>query len=233
MRPSSTHDFFANNSGHVGLSDVETFQTGAVTYAQWTKRLFDIALCVALIPFVAPVVAILALIVRRDGGSAFFGHSRVGRNGRIFRCWKIRSMVPDAKERLEALLADDPDARAQWKRERKLDDDPRVTRLGKFLRKSSLDELPQLWNVLTGDMSLVGPRPVPQDELDENYGSYKQVYQWMRPGITGLWQVSGRNDVTYVERVQMDVEYYHNMSLGTDLSILALTALAVVNRTGK
>ena len=202
-------------------------------YGRLSKRVLDLALCVLLIPVLLPVVAILAWVVRRDGGPAFFGHERVGKDGVPFRCLKIRSMVPDAKARLEKLLREDPDAAAQWKAERKLDNDPRITRFGAFLRKSSLDELPQLWNVLRGEMSLVGPRPVPQDELDENYGQYKWVYQTMRPGVTGLWQVSGRNDVSYDARVRMDVDYSNTMSLGLDLSIILRTALAVVNRTGK
>ena len=203
------------------------------TYGKFVKRSTDLLICLLLIPFILPIIAIVALMVRRDGGPAFFGHTRVGRNGEEFKCWKIRSMVPDAKQRLEKLLSDSPHARAQWKSERKLDDDPRITRFGNFLRKSSLDELPQLWNVVCGQMSLVGPRPVPRDELDQNYGQHRLTYLKMRPGITGLWQVSGRNDVTYAERVQMDVDYFKSLSLSLDLGIIMRTAMAVLNRTGK
>jgi exopolysaccharide production protein ExoY len=202
-------------------------------YARTYKRFLDLALCVLLIPLILPVVAVIALIVRRDGGPAFFGHERIGRDGVPFRCLKIRSMVPTAGARLQALLREDPKAAAQWKAERKLDNDPRVTWFGAFLRKSSLDELPQMWNVLRGEMSLVGPRPVPRDELDENYGRYKRIYQSMRPGVTGLWQVSGRNDVSYAERVRMDVDYANGISLWLDLTIVTRTVFAVLNSTGK
>lgn len=205
----------------------------STSYGTVQKRVVDLILCAFLIPIVAPVIAILALLARRDGGPAFFGHERIGRNGTPFRCFKIRTMVTDANERLQALLNEDPEAAAEWRRDRKLENDPRVTAIGGFLRRSSLDELPQLWNVLRGDMSLVGPRPVPRDELEENYGRFKWVYQTMRPGVTGLWQVSGRNDVSYAERVKMDVDYSKDMSLTMDLSIVAKTALAVLNRTGK
>lgn len=206
---------------------------GEFRYDRVLKRGVDLAFCLMVLPFFVPIVLLLAVVVRRDGGPVFFGHERVGRNGIPFKCLKIRSMVPDAKARLEALLEADPEAAVQWKAERKLDNDPRITPFGHFLRKSSLDELPQLLNILRGEMSLVGPRPVPQDELDENYGVQKRVYQAMRPGLTGLWQVSGRNDVSYAERVQMDVDYFKTMSLRRDLSILLRTALAVVKRTGK
>ncbi len=140
-------------------------------------------------------------------------------------------MVTDAQERLDALLESDPNARAEWDRDRKLRNDPRVTRIGNFLRKSSLDELPQIFNVLKGEMSLVGPRPVTESEL-ERYGTQQGVYLAMRPGVTGLWQVSGRNEVTYGERVSMDSTYYNSVSLGTDLRILAKTADAVLSKTG-
>jgi len=203
------------------------------TYGNIGKRLTDLILCALAIPLILPVVLILAFLARRDGGPAFFGHTRIGQNGKPFKCWKIRSMVPDAKQRLETLLAEDPAAREQWARERKLDSDPRITGFGDFLRKSSLDELPQLWNVFRGEMSLVGPRPVPSDELDQNYGQYRRVYLKMRPGVTGLWQVSGRNDVSYSERVQMDARYFKSISLKQDLSIIMHTASAVLNRTGK
>lgn len=202
-------------------------------YSRVQKRLLDLVICAVLVPLLLPVILVLAIFVRRDGGPAFFSHERIGRNGVPFKCWKLRSMVPDAKARLDKLLKQDPQAAAKWKLERKLDDDPRITRLGAVLRKCSLDELPQLWNVIRGEMSLVGPRPVPRDELDEKYGDYKWIYQTMRPGVTGSWQVSGRNDVSYDQRVQMDIAYCNKMSLGLDLMIIARTASAVLNRTGK
>ncbi|WP_299684353.1 sugar transferase [uncultured Tateyamaria sp.] len=205
--------------------------SAAPLYPSVFKRLFDVILSVILLPILLPIIAVLYIVVRSDGGPGFFGHSRVGRNGRSFKCWKVRTMVTDAQERLDALLESDPNARAEWDRDRKLRNDPRVTRIGNFLRKSSLDELPQIFNVLKGEMSLVGPRPVTESEL-ERYGTQQGVYLAMRPGVTGLWQVSGRNEVTYGERVSMDSTYYNSVSLGTDLRILAKTADAVLSKTG-
>jgi len=196
------------------------------------KRLFDIVLALVILPVVAPVVGILWLLTRMDGGKGFFGHTRIGRAGTPFKCWKIRTMVPDAEAKLQHYLAENPAAAAQWVREYKLDNDPRITPIGGFLRKTSLDELPQIWNVLCGEMSFVGPRPVIEAELVKYRGS-EWAYLSMRPGITGLWQVSGRNDVAYEERVQMDVSYARTLSAGTDLRIIGKTALAVLNRTGR
>jgi lipopolysaccharide/colanic/teichoic acid biosynthesis glycosyltransferase len=161
-----------------------------------------------------------------------FGHARVGRGGRMFRCWKIRTMVPDAESRLAAYLNLNPAAAAEWDAERKLNDDPRITRIGDIMRRTSLDELPQIWNVLIGEMSFVGPRPVTADELGK-YGISRSAYCAMRPGITGLWQVSGRNEVSYAERVALDVDYLRRMSLALDLSIIARTAGVIVRPTGK
>lgn len=196
------------------------------------KRAFDIALAILIMPVVAPVIAVLWLLTRLDGGKGFFGHTRIGHGGAAFKCWKIRTMVPDAEAKLQHYLAENPAAAAQWVREYKLDNDPRITRIGNFLRKTSLDELPQIWNVICGEMSFVGPRPVIEAELVKYHGS-EWAYLSMRPGITGLWQVSGRNDVSYAERVQMDVEYNRSLSLMGDLRIILKTGLAVVNRTGR
>ncbi|RMD88924.1 MAG: sugar transferase [Alphaproteobacteria bacterium] len=201
-------------------------------YQDGPKRRLDIAGVLLMAPLALPLIAVLWLLVRLDGGPGFFGHWRVGRDGRAFRCWKLRSMVPDAEARLEALLASDPLLRAEWRAGFKLTRDPRVTRLGRFLRKTSLDELPQLWNVLRGEMSLVGPRPVPRAELAA-YGGYAWAYLECRPGLTGLWQVSGRNDTSYEERIRLDVSYLARAGLGTDLAILARTPLAVIGCTGR
>lgn len=204
---------------------------GWLSYRDGLKRPVDIGLALLLLPIIVFIVAAFYIPVRREGGPAFFGHPRVGRDGVIFRCWKIRTMVPDAQARLEELLASDPVARAEWERDRKLRNDPRITRLGGFLRRTSIDELPQIWNVLRGEMSLIGPRPVTADEL-VRYEPHSSAYLAMRPGVTGLWQVSGRNDLSYCERVQLDVSYFQNLSLGTDMRILARTAQAVLRRTG-
>lgn len=208
-------------------------QSGPVGgYNEFAKRLLDLGFFLAVLPFVLPIVAVLYVTVRLDGGPGFFGHERVGRDGKVFRCWKLRTMVPDAEARLNALLASDPEAKKQWEDDRKLQEDPRITRFGNFLRKTSLDELPQIWNVLMGDMSVVGPRPVTEPEL-EKYGVFVVVYLAMRPGITGVWQVSGRNDVGYSERVQIDVSYYRRCSFFRDIGIILKTVGVVFARTGR
>jgi lipopolysaccharide/colanic/teichoic acid biosynthesis glycosyltransferase len=201
-------------------------------YRVFFKRAIDIALLIALAAPFAIVIALLALAVRRDGGPAFFGHKRVGQNGRMFRCWKLRTMVPNAEEVLIAYLAENPEAAKEWAMHVKLHDDPRVTRLGRFLRATSLDELPQLWNVFVGDMTFVGPRPVTLSEM-EKYAGHEQSYLSLRPGITGLWQVSGRNDTDYGQRVRLDSQYYAICSLRQDFLILFRTFGAVLRRTGK
>jgi exopolysaccharide production protein ExoY len=201
------------------------------SYERTIKRALDLFLVLILTPLALPLVLVLTSLVRLDGGCAFFVHNRVGLGGRSFPCLKIRSMVPDAEERLKQVLDHSPEAAALWKRERKLALDPRITPLGRFLRRTSLDELPQLWNVIRGDMSLVGPRPVTEEEL-ELYGPAKWAYLRRTPGITGLWQVSGRNSVSYDERVALDVAYSKNLSFMTDISILLRTASAVIRRTG-
>jgi lipopolysaccharide/colanic/teichoic acid biosynthesis glycosyltransferase len=197
------------------------------------KRLFDIAGSSALLAALLPVLLFIAVLVRADGGPALFAHERIGRGGRRFGCLKFRSMVVDSAGRLEALLAADPEARAEWDAARKLKRDPRVTAFGRFLRASSLDELPQLINVLRGEMSLVGPRPVQAAELAEHYGlAAAAEYASARPGITGLWQVSGRCDTSYTARVALDLRYLANPSLREDLRILLKTPSAVLARRG-
>jgi len=196
-----------------------------------SKRVFDLAASLALIVLLGPLLAALAFAVRCDGGSALFGHRRIGAGGKAFRCWKFRSMVPDAEAVLAHTLASDPAARAEWDRDFKLRSDPRVTPLGNFLRKSSLDELPQLFNVLKGEMSLVGPRPIVTAEV-EQYGAAIDEYRACKPGITGLWQVSGRNDVNYAERVELDRQYAQSWSLVGDLLILFRTLGVVARRSG-
>ncbi|KIC36398.1 exopolysaccharide biosynthesis protein [Leisingera sp. ANG-M7] len=185
-----------------------------------------------MLPVLAPVILLLWILARRDGGPGFFGHTRVGRDGRLFKCWKVRSMVADAEARLQAHLDADPAAAAEWERDHKLANDPRISRLGHVLRKTSLDELPQIWNVLKGEMSFVGPRPIVTRELAK-YGSSAPAYLAQTPGITGLWQVSGRNDVSYEERVALDVAYLRRRSFPGDLQIILRTGSAVLGRTGR
>ncbi len=202
------------------------------SYLRQPKRLFDLFLALLMAPVLLPLIALLWVLVRLDGGPGLFGHSRIGRNGESFRCLKIRTMVPDADVQLKRHLAANPEAAALWARDFKLENDPRVTRIGRFLRKTSLDELPQIWNVVRGDMSFIGPRPVTAPEL-ARYGAKARYYKALRPGVTGLWQVSGRNDVSYDERVALDVQYFRTASLGQDLTILCRTVGAVLNMTGK
>ena len=196
------------------------------------KRLVDVALGSVLLVVAAPFVAAMAGAVALGGGSPFYGHERVGRGGRSFRCWKIRTMRRDAAARLEDLLRIDPVARRQWIVGCKLADDPRTTRLGRFLRRTSLDELPQLWNVVTGEMSLVGPRPVTRDELGR-YGGALARYLSVRPGITGPWQVYRQAHTTYDERVAMDRAYVEGRTLRQDALLLALTLRVPFLPTGR
>jgi lipopolysaccharide/colanic/teichoic acid biosynthesis glycosyltransferase len=195
-------------------------------------RLLDISVSSILILALAPLLLLVALLIYvTDPGPVIFGHVRIGRGGQSFRCLKFRSMVTDAQERLAALLESDPEARAEWQRDHKLKSDPRITGIGSFLRQSSLDELPQLFNVLSGEMSLVGPRPIVIDEVIR-YNRYFDRYCAVRPGITGLWQVSGRNDVSYRRRVAMDVAYVRAQSFRLNLAILAMTVPSVLTSQG-
>jgi exopolysaccharide production protein ExoY len=199
------------------------------SYQYFGKRGLDLLLILLALPVVLPVVLCLAVFVALDGSLPFYSQKRVGRGGRIYTMWKLRSMVPDADAKLEACLAQDPVARAEWDSTQKLKCDPRITRFGRVLRKSSLDELPQLWNVLKGDMSLVGPRPMMPDQQDLYPGS---AYREMRPGITGLWQVSERNQSTFADRARYDAAYYRELSFATDLKVLFATVRVVVRATG-
>lgn len=195
------------------------------------KRSFDIAGAAGAIVLFAPLMAILWCLVKLDGGPALFGHTRIGAGGRPFTCWKFRSMVVNANEVLAELLRRDPAAAQAWARDFKLKHDPRITGIGRVLRETSLDELPQLWNILRGDMSLVGPRPIVREEM-ARYGVSIVAYLSCRPGLTGLWQVSGRNDVTYAERVELDQRYTLSWSLGRDISIILKTVGVVLKRSG-
>ena len=225
--------------GHVG---VEPFYTEKVFMLsirnnlarrrnRLAKRIFDLVATVIGGLLILPVLLILAVLVGIDNkGRVIFAHRRVGRKGKLFPCYKFQSMVPDAQERLEEYLAKNPEARKEWEESFKLTNDPRVTKLGAFLRKTSLDELPQIWNVLMGDMSLVGPRPIVTKEI-ERYGDYIREYYMVPPGITGMWQVNGRSDTTYEERVAMDTWYVRNWSVWIDLVYLFKTIKTVF--TGK
>ena len=195
------------------------------------KRTMDIIGSLAIITALSPVLLVLYFLIKKDGGNAIYGHPRIGRNGKEFKCLKFRSMVVNSKEVLEHLLATDPEAKAEWDKDFKLRNDPRITKVGAFIRKTSLDELPQLFNVLKGEMSLVGPRPIIKDEL-ERYEEDVDYYLMAKPGMTGLWQVSGRNDVDYETRVYFDSWYVKNWSLWNDIAILFKTVNVVLKRDG-
>ena len=195
------------------------------------KRAIDVVGASLALVLAAPLLAGLALWVRRDGGRAVYGSERVGRNGRRFSCYKLRSMREDGHEILARHLERDAGARAEWQAGFKLRDDPRITPAGRFLRRTSLDELPQFFNVLRGDMSLVGPRPILPDEVP-GYGRSLSIYQGVRPGLTGLWQTSGRSDLDYEDRVRLNKWYVRNWSLWLDVSILARTLPAVMASRG-
>jgi len=195
------------------------------------KRVVDIVGAIALGLVFSPLIVGIVVLLRRAGGPVIYRHRRVGRDGRMFECLKFRTMVPDADRALRALLEAHPELKAEWLRDHKLRNDPRITGLGRFLRRTSLDELPQIWNVLRGEMSLVGPRPVVREEL-MRYGRSLPVYLSAKPGITGLWQVTGRNDTDYRRRVALDVYYVYRQNLLLDLYILLRTTRVVLGGGG-
>jgi UDP-galactose-lipid carrier transferase len=202
-----------------------------VPFNRLLKTVFDQLAAGMLLVLFAPLLIGLALLVQADGGPVFYRQRRIGAGGREFSCLKFRTMVVDADRQLQQLLRSDPRAAAEWGADQKLADDPRITKVGRFLRQSSLDELPQLLNVLRGEMSLVGPRPIVAAEV-ARYGRNIEYYYETKPGITGLWQVSGRNDTGYAQRVKLDVWYVRNWSLGHDIAILCKTVPAVFLRHG-
>ena len=195
------------------------------------KRAFDLLFTICGGLCILPFLLVIAVMVAVDNkGNVIFAHRRIGRDGKEFKCYKFQTMIPNAQEALEKYLAENPEARKEWEESFKLTDDPRVTKLGSILRKTSLDEMPQLWNVIKGDMSLVGPRPIVAKEI-ERYGEYFREYAMVPPGITGMWQASGRSDTTYEERVEMDTWYVRNWSVWIDLMYLFKTVKIVF--TGK
>jgi Undecaprenyl-phosphate galactose phosphotransferase WbaP len=215
-----------------GLLGLEVRQSLLMAGPRLLKRLLDLmVVClvgVLVLPF---ALAIMAAILIESPGNPFYGQRRMGRGGSSFMAWKFRSMRPNADALLSGYLQAHPELHAEWIADHKLRNDPRVTRVGRLLRKTSLDELPQLWNVLRGQMSMVGPRPVVAAEIAK-YGADFELYQRVRPGLTGLWQVSGRNNLTYDERVALDAYYVRNWSVWLDAFILAKTVRVVVRGEG-
>lgn len=204
----------------------------ARSWNRYLKTIFDFALTLVGTVAISPILIFIAIWIYKDSsGPVIFKHTRIGKNGKKFPCYKFRSMCIDAKEKLAELLENDPVAKAEWERDFKLKNDPRITKSGAFLRRTSLDELPQIFNVLRGDMSLVGPRPVIEEEL-ERYGEYVNDYLMVKPGITGMWQINGRNDTSYAERVCMDSWYVRNWSIWIDNLILWRTLKSVIRCKG-
>ena len=196
------------------------------------KRFIDIFLLLLSSPVTLPVVLIVAFAVKFSSpGPVFYGHKRIGKNGKEFKCWKFRSMVIDADKQLEKILAENPDMRAEWEKDRKFTNDPRVTKIGKILRKTSIDEIPQFFNILTGEMSFIGPRPVTEPELTK-YGTKSNVILSVQPGLSGMWQISGRSDTGYEERVTLDSYYIQNWSVWLDIWIIIKTVYVVLRGKG-
>jgi len=217
---------------NIGMTQVTSVSISLPRISEVVSRCLDIAVALLALIFIIPLLATIAIAIKlSDGGPVLFSHRRIGRDGRPFGCLKFRSMVVDSEERLARLLAVDESARQEWLLDHKLRNDPRVTPLGSFLRRSSLDELPQLFNVLCGEMSIVGPRPIVQAEV-ARYGRRFASYCAVRPGITGLWQISGRNDVSYRRRVACDVVYARRKSLSRDVFIIVWTVPAVLKGQG-
>jgi exopolysaccharide production protein ExoY len=214
----------------VGVRDAWVRPQKVRVYRRTLKRWIDVGFVLMALPMVLPVMLVLVGLLKVSGQSPFYTQERVGQGGRIFKLWKLRTMVPDADARLQAYLTNDDAARQEWEAYQKLSSDPRITEFGQFLRKSSLDELPQLWNVLVGDMSLVGPRPMMVDQQELYPGA---AYFALRPGMTGSWQISDRNQSTFAQRAEFDADYERNLSLVTDLKILLATVGVVLRATGK
>jgi exopolysaccharide production protein ExoY len=219
--------------GHVARRDVirEVPDGTPSAVADLAARSFDIACALGLALVFSPVLLAASVMLGLSDGPVLFRQSRLGRGGREFPVYKFRTMVPDAPRLLEEVLAKDPALRAEWEQTFKLKNDPRVTPIGRFLRKTSLDELPQLWNIIKGDMSLVGPRPIEPFEIAK-YGRYSRHYFSQRPGLTGLWQVSGRSDASYQRRVVLDAYYAKHRSLGLNLKIILKTVKVVLTGNG-
>lgn len=208
-------------------------RVGLNSFERLLKWVFDMISVVVILALFGWLMLVIAVAVRVSGGpGVIYGHLRVGRDGKLFRCYKFRSMVSNSDEVLRHLLETDPEAREQWQRDFKLKNDPRITRIGRFIRKTSLDELPQLWNVVKGEMSIVGPRPVVQAEFDQYYRDAREHYLAVAPGLTGLWQVSGRNDLDYESRVQLDKRYVETWNVFSDFMIVMRTVKVMVARRG-
>lgn len=205
----------------------------SIVYNAVFKRIFDILLVLAILPVLLPLLALLWLLVRQDGGPGFYSQPRIGRDGTTFKFWKLRTMVVNADEALATLCANNCELAREWARDQKLAHDPRITPLGRILRATSLDELPQALNVLRGEMSLVGPRPFMADQARLYRAAGGRAYFALRPGITGLWQIYGRGRTSFADRVHFDEAYHAGLGLFLDCRLIFLTAGVVLGRTGQ
>ncbi|MDR2521818.1 MAG: exopolysaccharide biosynthesis polyprenyl glycosylphosphotransferase, partial [Spirochaetaceae bacterium] len=200
------------------------------------KRGMDIAVCLIFSPLIVAVSLVAGVLVKLSSpGPVFYGQKRIGRGGKLFTAWKFRTMVVDAEKKLNEILEKNPEMKAQWEQKQKIDNDPRVTAIGKFLRRTSIDEVPQLWNIFLGEMSLAGPRPHPADEFENRFSVYKNKIHYMlsvTPGLSGLWQISGRSETSYEDRIMLDTYYIENWSIWLDVWILLKTAGAVAGKKG-
>jgi Undecaprenyl-phosphate galactose phosphotransferase WbaP len=215
-----------------GILGLEVRQRLLMPGPRLAKLLIDLTCTLIGGLLLLPLIALIACLIKLDSpGPVFYGQTRIGQNGRPFKAWKFRSMVRDAEQNLNEYLARHPELKEKWEKDQKLQNDPRITRIGRFLRQTSLDELPQLWNILRGEMSLVGPRPIVEDEV-WRYGDKFDIFTKVTPGLTGLWQVSGRNNLPYEERVNLDAYYVRNWSVWLDIYILIRTIWVVVSGEG-
>ncbi len=216
------------NQAHV-MTD---FPDVKVRHIPW-KRIFDLLFSSFILVVASPIYFIIFLLVKLSSkGPAVYSHERIGRGGKPFRCYKFRSMYPDADQRLEEILKSSPELRAEWEATHKLKNDPRITKIGAFIRKTSLDELPQFWNVLKGDLSVVGPRPVVKKEIMTHFGPKAVKILSIRPGLTGIWQVSGRNNTCYKERIRLDEHYVDHHSFLGDLTLIFKTVPQMIFSKG-
>lgn len=223
---------WGRTSDRDGYAELEMQNRLLVPSSAYCKRAMDLCVIALALPFLLPLFLFLSIMVKSSSpGPIFYSQRRLGRGARFFNAWKFRTMVVNADAALAQYLRDNPELQEEWERDHKLKRDPRVTTIGRFLRKTSLDELPQLWNVVRGEMSLVGPRPIVSDEISK-YGSVFEVYKRVRPGITGMWQISGRNNTTYDERLKFDRYYVRNWSPWLDAFILFRTVKTVILREG-
>ncbi len=222
-------DQWQNRDGILPLTDDFTCEIRHIPI----KRAFDIVFSLAILILCLPLFLLIALLIRCSSkGKVIYCQKRIGRGGTPFYCFKFRTMFPDAEARLKDILSHDDAKRQEWELNFKLKDDPRIVPLGNFLRRTSLDELPQFWNVLKGDLSVVGPRPVVQEEIARHFGGKAEKILSVRPGITGLWQVSGRSDTNYATRIGLDEQYVDNRSFLLDLKIIALTIPSMIAPKG-